>query len=340
LPSGTEATINAALAGPDAKAVLCPGAVFDLSDSVRFTAPDQQLVTEGRPTDDSRAILRIVAPTLSTAIDGVDISRVSVQNVQVDGARPTLGEVAGAALIELGGIASGQIVSHVYAHDTRSWSTLHFGEGSVAADVPSCQHATIIDNVIGPAGTPDDRWADGITLGCGQSIVQGNTVRDATDGGIVVVGAPGSIVKQNTIVALSQVLLGGITMVDYAPLNGDYAGTVVTDNVINAEGALIKVGVAMGPQVWSCAAGTNRGGAVTGNTLEGAFMGYGYAINGVSQWTASGNLDLSRHVGAAVPGCGGAVAAPAGFLVQAATASHLQAQFKPARLTDVLGLHG
>ena len=37
LSSGTDATINAALVGTGAQAVLCPGAVFLLSNSITFT---------------------------------------------------------------------------------------------------------------------------------------------------------------------------------------------------------------------------------------------------------------------------------------------------------------
>jgi hypothetical protein len=39
VPSGTEAGINAALAGAGATAVLCPGAVFTLTHPVIFTPP-------------------------------------------------------------------------------------------------------------------------------------------------------------------------------------------------------------------------------------------------------------------------------------------------------------
>jgi parallel beta-helix repeat protein len=231
-------------------------------------------------------------------------------------------------------------VQNSYAHDTRSWSTMHFIEGVVTNSVPQCQGAKILNNTIGPAGTatPSGTWADGISLACGTSLVQGNTVRDATDGGIVIFGAPGSSVRNNTITAVTQTLLGGINLVDYAPMNGNYAGTTVTGNVIDAQSALIKVGIAMGPQVWGCGTGTNTGASVTGNTLQGQDMAYGYAVNGVSNWTVTGNVDNSRHVGTVGAGCGGTPSAPAGFQVQAATGSTLQSQFTSAQLTYVLGV--
>src|SRR5690242_8105868 len=57
LQSGTEKTINDALDGADAVASLCPGAVFDLSGPVRFTAAGQHIETAGLPSDDTRALL-------------------------------------------------------------------------------------------------------------------------------------------------------------------------------------------------------------------------------------------------------------------------------------------
>src|SRR6185436_14760515 len=111
------------------------------------------------------------------------------------------------------------------------------------------QNATITGNTLGPAGTPDGNWADGISLACGNSLVANNVIQDATDGAIVIFGAPGSTVQNNTIVAVNRQLLGGINLVDYAPVNGNYAGTRVLNNVIRGEGAFIKVGIAMGPQI-------------------------------------------------------------------------------------------
>jgi parallel beta-helix repeat protein len=339
LSSGTEATINAALTGSGATVVLCPGAVFTLGNPVTFTAPNQVIETQGLPTDSSRANLK-VGGSLTTAINGNGQPGVTVENVQIDGGRPALGRLDGGALLEMGAGGTDQTVRDVYAHDTRSWSTLHFIEGAVTNSTPACQRAKILNNTIGPAGTdtPSGTWADGISLACGNSTVEGNTVQDATDGGIVIFGAPGSAVRNNTIVAKTRTLLGGINLVDYAPMNGNYTGTTVTGNTITAQSAFIKVGIAMGPQVWGCGTGTNYGASVTGNTLQGAHMGYGYAVNGVRDWTVTGNTDNSTHVGTPNAGCGGTVSAPGRFQVQSATSSNLQSDFTSAQLTYVLGV--
>jgi len=338
LGSGSEADINAALLGSGAAAVLCPGAVFSLNSPVSFTAANQQLYTQGLPTDETRALLRISNGALTNAIAGNNQPGIVIQNIQVDGNRGEFGHLNGTALIEIGGAGSNPTVSNIVAYGTRSWSTIHIFEGRVTDGVPQCQNANISDNTIGPAGTPDGNWADGISLACGNSIVANNQITDATDGAIVVFGAPGSVIQDNTVIAATQTLLGGINMVDYRPTNGNYTGTQVINNTIDANSAFIKVGIAMGPAVWTCAADINFGGTVANNVLQGINFGYGYAVNGVANWTVTGNTDFSRHVGAVGSGCGGTPSQPAGYQYQSATSSTLQSEFVPASLTYVLGV--
>jgi len=67
-------------------------------------------------------------------------------------------------------------------------------------------------------------------------------------------------------------------------------------------------------------------------------MGYGYAVNGVRDWTVTGNTDTSTHVGTPNAGCGGTVSPPSRFQVQSATSSTLQPEFTSAQLTYVLGV--
>ena len=337
LTSGTDATIQAALNGTGAQAVLCPGAVFQLGATVHFTAPNQAILTQGLPTDNTRAVLRLTGSGVTGAINGGGQSGVTVENLQVDGNIGSLGRLGGDALLEMGNQGSNQVIQNNFLHDTRSWSTLHVMEGSVTNDVPSCQGAQVLNNLVMSAGTnvPSGTWADGISLACGTSLVQGNTIIDATDGSIVVFGAPGSTVQNNTVVAQSRVMLGGINMVDYDPVHGNYTGTKVQNNLVDARGALIKVGMAMGPGTWFCEPDTtvNHGAAVTGNTLQGNHMGYGYAVRGVSSWTVTGNVDNSVHSGVAGSMCGGGTQnpqAPAGFQYYApATSATLQSQFQP-----------
>lgn len=326
LSSGTDVTLQGALAG-ERSVSLCPGSVFELQAPVKL-GEGQQLITRGSPA----AVLRVRGASQTTAIDGQGVSDVLLENLEVDGNRAGLGALDGEALIRLGGSASGQVVRQVWVHDPRSWSALHFHEGVVTRGEPSCQRATVVDSHVGPAGTPD-RWADGISLACGNSVVTGNLVEDATDGAIVLFGAPGSRVEGNTIVAKTRRLLGGINLVDAAQTGGNFRGTQVVNNRIVAEGAFIHVGIAMGAALWSCVSARIEGGTVVGNRLEGAHFGYGYAVHDVRDFVVRDNVDASVHVG--VPGfdCAGRrVAVPSGFQVASAIDTELQNEFVPASL--------
>lgn len=340
IASGDEQAINAALNGAGAEAILCPGAAFALKAPVRFTAPNQRIYTKGLPTGNQRAVLRVTGADQATAITGGH-SGIRIESIEVDGARPALGRIPnGSGLIEIGGAVTGQVVKNIHAHDPRGWSALHLIEGGVTDGVPACQQAVISDNQIGPAGMPNGEWADGISLACGHSTVTGNTITDATDGGIVIFGAPGSVVSHNRIVANTRVLLGGINLVDYNPTAGHYQGTVVSGNTIDAAGAMIKVGIAMGPAVWGCDDRVVRGATVKENLLEGNHMGYGYAVNGIDGFTVLRNKDKSRHVGLPNAGCGGAVSAPAGLQRQAGRSgdSKLQKGYVDGSVHYVLGV--
>jgi parallel beta-helix repeat protein len=337
IPSGSQTQINAALRGPGSKAILCQGAVFELTLPVEINAQDQQIYTQGLPTDERRATLRIVSPDLSTAIIMRDYNNATLSHLIVDGNRPTLGYRGGDALIYAGGSSSGQVIRNLKITEPRSWSALHLIQGH-PSPAPPCSNALIENNEIGPAGSSDETWADGISLACTDSIVRNNIIIDATDGGIVIFGAPGSLIEGNTIRAETRILLGGINMVDFDPYEGNYTGTVVKNNVIDASGAAIRIGLGMGVRVWGCWPAENEktlyGANVTGNTLRGAQMQYGFAIDGVRDWTATGNVDEAMHSGVPSVDCGGVVAsAPAGFQFNPNRAQgNFQSEFQPARL--------
>jgi Right handed beta helix region len=342
LGSGTEASINAALVGAGAVAELCPGAVFDLHHEVRFTAPNQRIRTQGLPAGDARALLRVASPELITAINGKDQSGVVVENLRVDGSRPQFGwRVPTAALIELGGNVTGQTVQHVVAQHPRGWSIISLYHGDIVNRTPTCQGARIINNTLGPGGNDDGTIADGISLACGHSLVEGNLIRDVTDGGIVIFGAPGSQVVNNTIIAETKVLAHGIGLADYRPMDGNYTGTLVDRNIIDARSAFIRVGVLMGSRAWGwCDTPQyNYGARVTNNVLRGLHMGYGFVMAGVTEWTVQGNVDQSRHVGRATQGCGGTQTLPShGFLYEPAYTGNVnrQSDFRAGVVSDVV----
>ena len=91
----------------------------------------------------------------------------------------------------------------------------------------------------------------------------------------------------------------GISMIDTGPYEGDFSGTRVIGNVIEARGSLIRHGIDMGPYVgcipreeWTS---RSRGAVVSNNVLKGDHMGYGFVISGVENWTVTGNVDMSHR---------------------------------------------
>ncbi|MGB5523182.1 MAG: right-handed parallel beta-helix repeat-containing protein [Polyangiales bacterium] len=336
--SGNQDDINEVLNKPGSIAVLCQGAEFDLTSPVVFTDDGQEVYTEGRPTDERRAKLRVASDSLVTAVDMLGRSNVVLSHVIVDGSRPAFGYRTSGALIQAGGSVSGQVVRSVKAFEPRHWSILHLFEGGE----PQCTGATVEDNELGPAGQPDGTWADGISLACKDSVVRSNTIVDATDGAIVIFAAPGSIIENNTIVAETRTLLGGINLVDYGVYGGNYSNTRVRGNVIDAAGAVIRIGMGMGWRVWVCFDPASSedpsiyGGSVTGNTLMGDQMQYGFAVDGVRDWTVTGNIDLATHSGTPTIDCNGELASPpAGFQFHSARA---QGTFQPEFIEAFLEL--
>jgi parallel beta-helix repeat protein len=221
----------------------------------------------------------------------------------------------------MGGDNSGQLIEYVHSYDPRSWSCLHIAEGSL-----TCSGATIQNNDIGPCGSDSfQQWADGISLSCSNSLVRNNTISDATDGGIVVFGAPGSLIQNNTISVQNSTCLGGINMVDYEPWLGNYTNTVVRDNIIlggfasgepdsptetkgvNKEDAIIKIGIAIGPRTWfgnQYLKNVSSSGTVLSNSLSGAF-GYAIAITSAHNFTVENNalFGNTSFIGSRGPNC-------------------------------------
>jgi len=329
VPSGTQEDINARLRQPGDVAVLCAGSVFELSSPVVFGADGQQVHTEGFPTDDRRARLRLASPFAVTAVGMLNRSNIVLSNVIVDGNQPNLGPASGQALIFAGSAGSGQVIRNVKAMESRSWTTIQLFEG--------CTNAVIENSEIGPAAT-----GGGIALACTNSIVRNNTITDVWGVGIGIFGAPGSLVEGNVVRAETRGLFGGINMVDYG---FDYRGTRVHANVIDAAGATIRVAVGMGYRVWFCVDPndpTDRtlfGAIVTDNVLRGAHMQYGFAVDGVRDWTVTGNQDLATHSGTPTGQCFGQVASPpAGFQINRARAlGTFQLEFADAVVEFAVG---
>jgi hypothetical protein len=119
-------------------------------------------------------------------------SDLKIRNIQVNGNRPVLGKLSGSANIEIGGHTSNQLVDHVHSYEPRGWSSLHI----IQSGTNGCKNATIINNDIGPSGHSDGTWADSISMACTTSLIANNVITDATDGAIVIFGAPYLLHKQ------------------------------------------------------------------------------------------------------------------------------------------------
>ncbi len=336
IASGGGELIAAALHDQGDEAVLCPGAVFELTRTIEFTAPDQAVYTLGKPTDDTRAMLSVADADLTTAVGSGNQPRVYLGHLQIDGNRDVLGVGPDGGLIEWGGNGADTVVEWVRAFEPRGWSVLVLGHG----DDLVCRRATARHNELGPAGHAEYVIADGISLACRDSVVEYNTIVDATDGGIVIFQAPGSYVAHNTIRTENRIMYYGISMVDSGPYGGDFGGTRVIGNRIEANGALIRYGLPMGPWVVcmpddEMTGPLSRGAQVSDNVLAGDRMGYGFVIAGVEDWTVMGNVDEATHLpGKQTGDCfGKEIDKPGGFqVVERISGGDFQDEFVPSVL--------
>ncbi|KAG2024028.1 hypothetical protein CC2G_001626 [Coprinopsis cinerea AmutBmut pab1-1] len=331
--------------GPGYTLRLCPNERYMIQAPITFAHPNQEISTLGYPTDDERATLVVSGPVQNgeghtVAVDGTcnDCDGVKLRNIQIDGDRGNAPPTKGGGNIEMGGDNSNQLIEYVRTYNPRSWTCLHIAEGPL-----SCNNVTIQYNDIGPCGVDTfQEWADGISLACRNSLVKENLIFDATDGGIVVFGSPGSVIEDNTIWVANTMLLGGINIVDYNPFDGDYRGTVVRRNNIiggfandgqepgdthgfNNETAIIKIGIGIGPRTWfgdRYGESRNNGGMITSNTFSGAFS-YAIAITSANNFTVLDNklVGNTAFIGARGPNCSDSdhVPEPAPFIVDWAT---------------------
>ncbi|GMK57362.1 hypothetical protein CspeluHIS016_0401960 [Cutaneotrichosporon spelunceum] len=314
VPNTTDLQAQLTAGGTGYVLSLCADQVYPLTSSLNFTAPKQEISTEGYPTDGRRATLRVDGGTCAVRADKDGLDGVHLRNVQVDGNRQgNEGAPAGnEGNIVVGGSNRGQLVEWVRSFNPRGWTCLHITEGDL-----NCTETTVQHNDIGPCGYDTwmdvrprmaslTQWADGISLSCTNSTVYNNTVVDATDGGIVIFGAPLSTVKGNRVRAATRVMLGGINLVDVTPWKpGNYSGTRVASNRIeggyatamgnatrgpHAQRALIKIGIGVGPRVWwdKTDQSTSAGGVVTDNVFSGAFS-FGMAVGAVQNFQITNN---------------------------------------------------
>lgn len=95
ISGGDDSTINSALSngGEGTVVSLCPGATITIFNQISFTANNQEISTEGYPTDSTRATIIIGGGNLSRLIEGFGFSGATLRSIQVDGNEPNLGHI-------------------------------------------------------------------------------------------------------------------------------------------------------------------------------------------------------------------------------------------------------
>ncbi|KAF8494536.1 hypothetical protein JB92DRAFT_2748881 [Gautieria morchelliformis] len=300
----TSDTIQSALdsLGASSTLYLPPSSVWNIINPV-LLHEHQELATWGYPTDDKQmAHLEAGRDCYPHIINARAKSGARLRNVLVDGNRERYGhEPKCGVMLQFGNRATDQVaIDRCIIRHPRHWSCVQGFEGS--------QNVRITNNRVGPAGIGADivqgQWADGISFAGANGLVAGNEIIDATDGAIVVFGAPGTLITSNTIVARERLALGAINMVDWAPHDGNYTQTRVIQNTIITQGTAgyIKIGIGQGPSVWWTKKPSdpkiNRGAIVANNLIDSqdiglgqGSVGYGFAVaSDVKDWICVGNV--------------------------------------------------
>ncbi|KAG9003234.1 hypothetical protein FRB93_011146 [Tulasnella sp. JGI-2019a] len=298
--SYTSRVINEALdnLGPHSTLYLPPGTRWSVSSTI-WLKPYQELATLGYPkSENDVAWLDAEEGCTGHILSGTNMPGVRIRNIGVDGGREKYGYCKdNDCMVQLGnGKGHNQHIDSCFLKHPRQWSCLQVFQGS--------EGVRVTNNFIGPAGYADKEgdhmpWADGISYAGQNGLIAGNNILDATDGGIVLFGAPGTLVTSNTIVTRNRVGLGAINMVDYGPHDGNYLNTRVIHNTIRLEGSYLRIGIGQGGSVWftppkDSPRQYNRGATVMYNHItsggQEAAIGYGFAVSDVEDWICKDNL--------------------------------------------------
>lgn len=222
-----------------------------------------------------------------------------LNSIWVDGQRQ-LGApfVPGAINIEIYGGSDIRVESSFIAN-TLGWSSLHtYG----ALDGRPCAGNTITGNLITvyPSMHANQEWADGLSIGCENSLVENNQIIDPTDAGIVVFTAypatQRTLVTTNTVISAGNSAFGAM---GFDPLQGrsagapDFTGASISDNSFwSGPNTHIIIGLAVGSRPWYGQGSIGYGAKATGNTTAGiqTRMGAGIVVSGMQNAAVQGNV--------------------------------------------------
>jgi hypothetical protein len=296
--------------------LLQPGRVYPVKQSLRIRRPGQRIATLGATHLSDYATLRIDDKGSPQLVNGGGQSNAVLEQVILDGNRYAISHIGpvpenGQALVHFGGRGGDrQVVRSCVFVNLRSWSMLKIHEGARGCRIES--------NIILGAGADirgngrDGRerapaWGDGISLAAAESVVRDNLIIDATDGAVVVFAAPGSVIEENVIAAVSRESLGGVNLVDpigYYYEAGStnrtsYAGMVVKNNLFDVFGARIHIVLPIGAPIWAprTLGQILTRGAVINNVLQGNAGGYGLVANYIDSFVITGNVSRAKYSG-------------------------------------------
>lgn len=302
--------------------VLKQGAVYEVEQTLRYKKAGQKIYTEGAQYPSQYATLKIADKDLMMMINGSHVEGVVLERVICDGSRYELGVVSKPNRIGGGGQPAmvhfgakggdGTIIRDNVFMNTRTWSTVKMHEG---ASGMLTENNIIFSIGVDPRGNGREAneipftWSDGISCAATDSMIRNNLIIDPTDVGVVLYGAPGTVVENNAIATISRESMGGINLVDPLELYAideekniiDYRGVKIRNNYIDAYGARIHMSIPVGCAVWvpHWKGKILHGGEVTYNTIAGGAGAYGIVVHGISNWKITGNVSTAKYSGLA-----------------------------------------
>jgi len=306
--SGTQAALQAAIDATPAGGTLAlaPHAVVRLTSTL-YVKAGVTLTTTGAPDVNHYANMgRLVRQPGWRGVSVVLNPGARLQNVWVSGARPRESSYDRErySVQVHGGTNAGVLSSRV---DNPSGASSIRALG--AADGFPCANMQVTGNLV-ESYTADYfsvRQTDGISVGCENTTITGNSVIDATDVALIVFAVSPTVpqasqVSGNTIVAAghnANAALGADPWICSAGPDGpgvasrSLAGMNMTRNTFwTGSRTYFQIGISVGTREWFPTNGCNAtGGSFTSNgTGTGsARVGTGIAVSGVLRTTVTGN---------------------------------------------------
>jgi hypothetical protein len=317
LPSGTDRELQAVI-DQRATVVLCPRAEVTLNAPL-ILRQGTALETAGLPINPAEMATIRISPTFPSPSGAAIVSSgsdIRLRAVRFDGNRRGLGAREPLGLIELGPGQNYDVAGCAFT-DAPGWTHLHLLE--------PCETSVISGNVVESAPRPHAdgaALADGFSISCAHTLVEGNLINDISATGIVYFGGPGTTIRNNVIVETTTSADSAINVGD--AVVPDHTGVVIEGNQIYASSPrYLHVGIAVGLHVWGKSA-TISGVTVRGNRISGLSR-YGLAVDGCLDCTVEDNQIADWHPVPTLEAC----APPAAYLAEVSVA-HASGTLQPA----------